>query len=708
MAAASEGDAPSAAPRADSTDTERALAAAGERAVLLLRFAESLAAVGGVDEVCATIVDQCRTSLGATGAGVALYDPAERVLRTVNLQGYPPEATSIWQTVPIDAITPITLAVRERRPAFFADREAWLAEFPEVPLVHEQFRARCALPMVDPAEPDPLGAVVLSWEEPRQFDEAERTLLRTVVALCTQSLARALAREAQERALFASAVDAMLDPVGVYSSVRSATGEIVDFRIEYVNAATVQEREGAFAAEMVGHTLRELFPYLERTARISEYAAVVETRHPLFLENVRVGTPNVDERVFDIQVAPFQDGIIIATRDVTDRHQAAAELALSEARLNAAQQVGRIGSWETTEDGTTVWSEELYRMFGVPEGSHPPPDEVLKRSIALDERMRLRALIASMWSTRSPMATEYPVLTQTGERRWFSARAEIQDGPHGAIVRGVVQDITENRELQRALSALTADLRDERAAAEVLQRALLPQNLPAHPSARVHAVYEPAGQGVHAGGDWYDAFTLPDGRLAFTVGDVAGHGLAAAATMSELRHALRAFASLTSSPGEIVTRLGRMFAAWSTEPYATCLYAVYDPEHSVVQFANAGHLPMLARVGRGDDAVTTSFVETQPGPPLGAAPYDYATETVPIGDGELFLLYTDGLVERRDEGIDAGLRRLEAALRGLAGLPARDVCERLVADVRGGARPDDDVCVLAIEVGLPGTPGDLG
>src|SRR5205085_386951 len=116
--------------------------------------------------------------------------------------------------VPLDATTPITVAVRDRRPVFFSDQEAWFEEFPDIPLVHPEFHARCALPMVDPAEPDPLGAIVLSWSDAHVFDDAERTLLRTVVALCTQSLARALAREAQERALFASAVDAMLDPVG--------------------------------------------------------------------------------------------------------------------------------------------------------------------------------------------------------------------------------------------------------------------------------------------------------------------------------------------------------------------------------------------------------------------------------------------------------------------------------------------------------------
>lgn len=675
-------------------------AAEGEASVLLLHVAESLAAAGGVDEVCRVIVQECRERLGAAGAGIAIRDEHEPALRVVQLIGYPDETVAAWQLVPLETASPLTKAVREGRPVFIADEKAWSAEFPETPLTFP-YRSRAALPLVDGRSGETVGAVLLSWPHERVFDEAERYLLRTVAALCAQALGRALDRDEKERERFASAVDAMLDPVGIYGAIRDDHNAIVDFRIEYVNEATgVLGVESDEADDVVGHTLRELFPYLQDTGRISEYAHVVETREPLSLPTVRVGTAGVDERVFDIQVAPFQDGIIIATRDVTDRYQAEAGLALSEARLNAAQRVGRIGSWEADADGHTVWSEELYRMFGASPIDRPDPDAVMKRTIPLDQRVRLRTLVGDLWSTGVPFATEYPVLTGTGERRWFSARAEVQDGPTGPLVRGVVQDITEQRELERALSTLTADLRDERAAAEVLQRALLPQELPQVAGTRVFAVYEPAGRGTHAGGDWYDAFTLPDGRLAFTIGDVAGHGLSAAATMSELRHAIRAFASLDADPGRVVTRLSTMFAAWSAEPYATCLFAVHDPATSTIEFANAGHLPMVVR--RADAA---SFVPTSPGPPLGAAPYDYGCQLIEAGPGELYLLYTDGLVERRGEGIDVGLERLRTMVDGLAGLPARDVCERLVWTSREGGARADDVCVVAVEVGLP-TDGD--
>jgi serine phosphatase RsbU (regulator of sigma subunit)/anti-sigma regulatory factor (Ser/Thr protein kinase) len=222
-------------------------------------------------------------------------------------------------------------------------------------------------------------------------------------------------------------------------------------------------------------------------------------------------------------------------------------------------------------------------------------------------------------------------------------------------------------------------------AAEEVQRALLPTVLPALDTLDVAARYVPAIGRV--GGDWYDVLRLADGRVALVVGDVVGHGVAAAAAMGALRYALLVFASETADPGRLLERLNRFAARRGTDA-GTVAMAVIDPDTDEVTLASAGHVPVFVR--QADGVVRRHAVQL--GIPLGVlTAAEYRTETVAFGPGDTIALVTDGVIERRGEAIDAGLDRLDDLLAGDASAP-----ERLVDAVLGRSlgRHDDDAAVL--------------
>jgi hypothetical protein len=233
----------------------------------------------------------------------------------------------------------------------------------------------------------------------------------------------------------------------------------------------------------------------------------------------------------------------------------------------------------------------------------------------------------------------------------------------------------------------------EHAAAQTLQRALLPRGMPVGPEVTVAAHYLPAVRGDRVGGDWYDAWRLPDGRVCLVVGDVVGHGLEAAATMGRLRAAIRALAQVDPAPGVLLTRLDAVEATERTGMVATILCAVVDPARGTALVARAGHLPLLiARPGQDP-----MFLLDGGAPPIGCAG-TVGQVRVDLARGSVAVLYTDGLVERRDEPIDDGLAQLSDALAGamLRGDSADAIAGTLV-ELR--PRPAaDDVALLVVRV----------
>ncbi len=232
--------------------------------------------------------------------------------------------------------------------------------------------------------------------------------------------------------------------------------------------------------------------------------------------------------------------------------------------------------------------------------------------------------------------------------------------------------------------------RSERAAAAVLQNSLLPSRLPTTEGWGMAARYVPgADSGV--GGDWYDVFQLPGNRTGLVIGDVVGSGLAAAIVMGRLRSALRAYALEFEDPATVLGRLDRKAAHFEHHSMATVAYAVIHTDTGRMDLALAGHLPPVLAVP-GDQA---RFVETTVDPPIGyrLAVTGRHRTSVDLPPGALVALYTDGLVERRDEDLD---ERLELLRQSVVPTAPELACARIMANLVGDHPATDDIALLTV------------
>jgi serine phosphatase RsbU (regulator of sigma subunit) len=251
-----------------------------------------------------------------------------------------------------------------------------------------------------------------------------------------------------------------------------------------------------------------------------------------------------------------------------------------------------------------------------------------------------------------------------------------------------------------ALRSLMAQ--DDQLAAVALHRSLLPAALPELPGHELAARYV-TGTG-NVGGDWYDVFKLPDGKLGIVVGDVAGSGLQAAVIMGRMRSALRAYVLETADPAVALRLLDRKIQYFEADAMATVLYGLYDPASGELRISSAGHPPpVIALPGE----LSACALPVRPDPPIGTAddpPRQSAVLTIP--PGALLCCYTDGLVERRDRAIDEGIGLLADTMRrqlqtrdSRAGRPvslADDTCAAVMRDLVGHAHARDDVAVLIL------------
>jgi len=249
-------------------------------------------------------------------------------------------------------------------------------------------------------------------------------------------------------------------------------------------------------------------------------------------------------------------------------------------------------------------------------------------------------------------------------------------------------------EIGRRLSETTEG--DAHLAALALQRSLLPAAPPRIHGLDVAVRYLPAEGDL--GGDWYDIFTLPSGKVGFVMGDVEGHGLRSAVVMGRLRSALRAYALDHDDPAEVLYRLDRKLCYFEGEISATVSYAVSEPPFDVVTICNAGHPPpLIAR----DGSDVAEVADVSSGLLLGLDPEGPRTsEAIALPPGTALAFYTDGLVERRarrDQHADPGLERLELVRRAFSAADnAETICSRIIASGLGDDSVEDDVALVVV------------
>jgi PAS domain S-box-containing protein len=299
------------------------------------------------------------------------------------------------------------------------------------------------------------------------------------------------------------------------------------------------------------------------------------------------------------------------------------------------------------------------------------------------------------------------------ERSWVGLPLLAAGAPLGALRFAFARPrkITEEERVflealagQCSLAVERAGLYErEHTTAETLQRSLLPEKLPQVRGLTMEARYLPVARNMEIGGDWYDVFRLPDRRLAVTVGDVMGKGLIAAAGMGRVRNALRALALTDPRPAAVLAGLDRLFSATEMEEQVTTVsYLVIDPETGEGQAGNAGHLPALLIGGPRKVPVLDP---TEAGTPLGW-PSPRRQHPFKLPPGATAVFYSDGLVENRVRGLDAGLDELvsvaDSAPPDVREQPKR-LLQYLLDHMLAGHEQDDDVTVLVMQV--PGMRG---
>jgi serine phosphatase RsbU (regulator of sigma subunit) len=264
----------------------------------------------------------------------------------------------------------------------------------------------------------------------------------------------------------------------------------------------------------------------------------------------------------------------------------------------------------------------------------------------------------------------------------------------GALTARLIGRRTEAERLARSLELIADENRqlyaEQRTIAQTLQHALLPERLPMVRGVETSARYETGDKGVDIGGDWYDLIALDDRRLLLVVGDVSGHGIRAAATMAALRFAIQAYAAQNDPPDAILSKLSRLVNVNRTGQLATILCALVDVEAHKLTVTSAGHLPPLL-ISNG----TGTFVKSEVGVPIGVrGGARYSSTSIDTPPAATLLAFTDGLVERRGESIDAGLARLQRAAIGNH-VELDELLGRVLDDLRLDGS-DDDTAIAAL------------
>jgi PAS domain S-box-containing protein len=376
------------------------------------------------------------------------------------------------------------------------------------------------------------------------------------------------------------------------------------------------------------------------------------------------------------------------------------QLERSQALLGQAQRLAQVGSWEVDLDNDEVRStEEFRRIIGLGAGEIAQLGfaGTVTAAVHPDDRAMVIETLTHA-ATGESIRYELRIVRPDGEQLLGAVHAEVAETDstgRPTVMRGSLQDITERRAAEEALARAAADAEAasrEHAIADALQRSLLPQQTFDLEHLEVATYYRAGVEGTQVGGDWYDVIELGGGRTALVVGDVMGRGVQAAAVMGQLRSAVRAYARLDLPPPDLLEFLDGIVRDLGADQIVTCLYAVFDPADRTLRFANAGHLPPIV-VSSADGATVLDATED---PPLGVGLYNLRQREVTLDPGATVVLYTDGLVERRGEDLEAGIESLRTLSAQLGG-PLTDAPEELVRG-RLPHGPDDDVAVLVARV----------
>jgi serine phosphatase RsbU (regulator of sigma subunit) len=481
--------------------------------------------------------------------------------------------------------------------------------------------------------------------------------------------------------------------------LRTASGEVQDFRVD---AATAQAGGLLGRADdgLAGRRLLECRPDAAHEPLWRGCLHTLATGEPYESEpfaHQEVADGAAELSLYSVRVARLGEALVVTwvRHGSSDRQ---------EQRLADLQRLGSLGwaNWNLATHEAS-WSSQVFALLDRDPAHGPARLTDLPRLALAEDVPALTRAIGDLVEAGRPFDLPFRILTPHGVRHLRLVAEAVTDGRGAPVeVHGFVQDLTARRraelalvESERAILTQHDVLQAERALAARLQHALLP--LPKRPvdlaGLRVEVAYLPAQSGLHVGGDWFSAIELPDGDALFVVGDVAGHGVDAVATMAQLRFTAKGMVITGSSLTGALARLNTLLLhSRDSHGTATLVLARYSPAERRLVWAQAGHPPpLLLRDGE------VRRLDRPRGLLLGACATPVFEEAeCRLEPGDRLILYTDGLVERPPESIDRGLERLAEAVAAHHTDESGSLGPLLGAMLAEERR--DDVCVLDIRV----------
>jgi PAS domain-containing protein len=679
---------------------------------LLAEAAAELAADGA--ELAGTLAMQIMDPLGAAAVVVWLLE-ADGTLVLLGEQGLSRGEAGRWRHIPPQLDCPA------QRVAHGAADLWWTAGRPaadQAPVAGAPDGARAVLALRERGG-ELLGVLEVSWPGPLVFTAEVRQHLSSLAASCALVIATRLAHgdlaAAHPKQAVYTLLDGLAESVLVARAIRDADGELTDFSIEHVSPA-FRDPVGRTDIDLTRLTLLEAYPasvtgsgLFARARQVLADGVTQNVPGPL-RESLASGLPLNEAEPGDLalaglRVARFFDGVIFTW------HQDRSADGLA-AVLDHAQRLGRLGGWE--EDlvtGTVRWTASAFGLFGLMPrpGAEIPLADLHSYVMAADKPVVKRF--------RQRLPEQRDALTETfrvvhpddGSIRQIRVFAEPVIDAAGVVValRGAFQDISAHYHTQVALAATRDQLADteQRVAEEHLlalrlQQAIMPPDEQPVEAAGIDVAvrYRPVGEGHLVGGDWYDTLLLPSQDVLLVVGDVAGHGIDAVTGMVAARNSLRGLAITGAGPAELLRMLNGVMCELTAGVIGTVVCGLYHPDTSVLRWARAGHLPPVLVRGR-----TACQLPLPGGVLLGMDPDARYEEAIqPLRPGDTLLLFTDGLIERRDKSIVDVLGEFVTTVAPVPAGPqgseptAAAQADRILAAAVSDT--DDDACLVAVRI----------
>jgi serine phosphatase RsbU (regulator of sigma subunit)/PAS domain-containing protein len=580
----------------------------------------------------------------------------------------------------------------------------WTGQGGPLPSGHRCHPTRAAVPAY--LNGKVVGALELCWTEPLTCDDRLERQLDALADLAAHVITDSASLSDAPTGTGADTTarrlaDSLSDPVLVLTPAFDTRGHLADFTIAYTNDR-FHDLAGRPATLVTGRPLRQAYPAFVKPGGLWEkienvYATGEPYRSDDFPLHTQVGAVGVAPRA-QLGVSRVGDHAVVTWRLLDENAQRLGTL------LQHAQRLGRIGGFEDDlTSGRTTWNEELFDLFGQSPAAPPVPLADLRERVHHDDRDSFDAFRTTVTEYRKAASVSLRVRRRDHVIRHVRITAEpvLDHAGELVAVRGACQDVSAHHWTEVALDATRDQLAQTQAhvseqarLTRQLQHAIMP---PTPQATKIRGLdiavrYRPASQDHAVGGDWYDTVELPNGTVLIAVGDVAGHGIGAATGMVALRNALRGLAATGAGPAQLLAWLNNVAFHLTDNVTATAICAIFDPATGSLSWVSAGHPAPVLLTGGPAQPVTAG-----PGILLGALPdAAYKEQQLDLEPGQTLLLFTDGLIERKDDtGHDDLLVMLgDRSFPRDRSLPEQ--LDHLLAHSRSDT--DDDTCLIGVHL----------